>query len=76
MAISIVQPTEASVDTYLHRISAEQSNVDACVRLVDAECKFCISTYNHQRTKTLTTPMQIAKIWVMECITSNEVFSS
>jgi hypothetical protein len=36
----VVQTAEATVDVYIDNISKEQANVDACVRLVDAECKF------------------------------------
>jgi len=40
MAMSVVQSAESSVDTYISKISTEMANVDACARLVDAECIF------------------------------------
>ena len=52
MAMSVVQNVESSVDMYISKISTEMANVDACARLVDAECIFlpiCAT-----RTKTLT----------------------
>ena len=36
--VSVVQTTEQSVERYIHNIKKEQANVDACTRLVDAEC--------------------------------------
>lgn len=49
MAKSVFQPVESSVDPYIQEISEEQNNVDAVVRLIDAESRFCNFSYEtHQ----------------------------
>jgi hypothetical protein len=35
---SIVQTPQHSVEQFLTRLTAEQAHVDACTRLIDAEC--------------------------------------
>jgi hypothetical protein len=35
----VVQTADMSVEVYIRRILGEQSSVDACARLVDAECR-------------------------------------
>lgn len=39
MAVATVQTAESNVDAYLNKISAEETHVDACVRLMEAEGK-------------------------------------
>jgi hypothetical protein len=36
--LSTVETAESSVGEYIRKISDKQANVDACVRLMDAEC--------------------------------------
>jgi hypothetical protein len=38
VAMSIIQTAESGVAAYLGQISKEQNEVDACIRLVEAEC--------------------------------------
>jgi hypothetical protein len=42
MAMGIVQSASSGVDAYISKILEEQANVDACVRLMDTECMFCL----------------------------------
>jgi hypothetical protein len=46
---STVQTVESNVDEYIRKISDKQANVDACVRLMDAECMSFL-WYCHQMT--------------------------
>lgn len=39
MVLSAIQTVESKVDAYIDKISDRQADVDACVRLVEAERK-------------------------------------
>ena len=38
MILSAVQTAESSVDVYIRKILDKQASVDACARIIDAEC--------------------------------------
>ena len=50
--MSIAQTADESVEVYIHKILEEQAKVDACARLVDAECRVGSSVaYSRQKSK-------------------------
>ena len=50
--MNIAQTADESVEAYMHKISEKQAKVDACARLVDAECRVGSSVaYNYQKSK-------------------------
>ncbi len=38
--MSTIQIVDKSMEAYIHKISEEQANVDACAHLIDTECRF------------------------------------
>lgn len=45
MAAAVIQTSESSVDSYLKRIDGAQVDVDACIRLIEAESKSLAIAY-------------------------------
>ena len=56
VAASIVQTADMGVEVYIRKILEEQCGVDACARLVDAECKSSLS--EHLATSNPTSRFQ------------------
>jgi hypothetical protein len=56
MAKSIAQTVDESVEAYIHKISKERDNVDACARLADAECRVGSSVAYRQNLIYLRRP--------------------
>jgi hypothetical protein len=42
MALNIIRTAEAGVEKYIKEISGMQADVDACVALVEATCRFTL----------------------------------